>query len=265
MLSGKFVFSQLIESLPRHEFAKCVQRYRGNHRARRFRCWDQFLVMAFAQLTFRESLRDIELCLRSMPRKLYHAGIRGTVARSTLADANEHRDWAQTSCADFAGVLIAQARTLHAQESPGIRLQADIYVFDTTTIDLCLTLFPWAQFRRHKSAVRLHTLLDLRGNIPCFISVTEGSVHELNLLDDLPLEAGAYYVMDRGFIDFARLYRFTQSQAVFLARGKDTLNFRVLESRSKVDKTSRDRASPIRPSGSAAIAAANAIPTACAA
>jgi hypothetical protein len=239
MLSGKFVFSQLIESLPRHEFAMCVERYRGNHRVRRFRCWDQFMVMAFAQLTFRESLRDIEICLRSMPRKLYHAGIRGTVARSTLADANEHRDW--RIWADFAGVLIAQARTLHAQESPGIRLKADIYVFDTTTIDLCLTLFPWAQFRRHKSAVRLHTLLDLRGNIPCFISVTEGSVHELNLLDDLPLEAGAYYVMDRGFIDFARLYRFTQSQAFFLARGKDNLNFRVVESR-EVDKTTGLRA-----------------------
>lgn len=229
MPTGQLVFSQLIETLPRYEFAKCVARYRGNHRARRFRCWDQFLVMAFAQLTFRESLRDIEICLRSLPRKLYHAGIRGTIARSTLADANENRDW--RIWADFAQVLIAEAQRLHAKESPGVRLKADIYVFDTTTIDLCLTLFPWAQFRRHKSAAKLHTLLDLRGNIPCFISISEGSVHEVNVLDELPLEAGAYYVMDRGFIDFARLYRFSQCHAFFLTRGKDNLDFRVRESR----------------------------------
>lgn len=229
MHSGQLVFSQLLEALPRHEFAKCVARYHGNRRARRFRCWDQFLVMAFAQLTFRESLRDIEICLRSMPQKLYHAGIRGTVARSTLADANENRDW--RIWADLAAVLIAEARRLHADEPFGVRLNANVYVFDTTTIDLCLTLFPWAQFRRHKSAAKLHTLLDLRGNIPCFISITEGSVHEVNVLDDLPLEAGAYYVMDRGFIDFARLYRFTQCQAFFIARGKDNFDFRVRESR----------------------------------
>lgn len=239
MLAGQFVFSQLIDALPRHEFAKCVERYRGNHRARRFRCWDQFLIMAFAQLTFRESLRDIEICLRSMPKKLYHAGIRGSVARSTLADANENRDW--RIWADFASVLIAQARTLYADEPADARIKSNIYVFDTTTIDLCLTLFPWAQFRRHKSAVRLHTLLDLRGNIPCFIRITAGSVHELNILDDLPLEAGAYYVMDRGFIDFARLYRFTECQAFFVARGKENLNFRVRESR-EVDKSTGLRA-----------------------
>jgi hypothetical protein len=239
MLAGQFVFSQLIEALPRHEFGKCVARYRGNHRARSFRCWDQFLVMAFAQLTFRESLRDIEICLRSLPHKLYHAGIRGAVARSTLADANEHRDW--RIWADFAAVLIAEARRLCADEPFGVRLKANVYAFDTTTIDLCLTLFPWAQFRRHKSAAKLHTLLDLRGNIPCFISITEGSVHEVNVLDELPLEAGAYYVMDRGFIDFARLYRFTQCQAFFITRGKDNLDFRVCESRA-VDKTTGLRA-----------------------
>lgn len=229
MHTGQLIFSQLIEFLPKHEFVKCVARYRGNRRARRFRCWDQFLVMAFAQLTFRESLRDIETCLRAMPQKLYHAGIRATVARSTLAEANESRDW--RIWADFAAVLIAEARTLHADNTFGARLKAQVYVFDTTTIDLCLTLFPWAQFRRHKSAVKMHTLLDLRGNIPCFISITAGSVHEVNALDELPLEAGAYYVMDRGFVDFQRLYRFHKAQAFFLVRAKSNLDFRVCESR----------------------------------
>ena len=229
MHTGQLIFSQLIEFLPKHEFVKCVARYRGNRRARRFRCWDQFLVMAFAQLTFRESLRDIETCLRAMPQKLYHAGIRATVARSTLAEANESRDW--RIWADFAAVLIAEARTLHADDTFGARLKAQVYVFDTTTIDLCLTLFPWAQFRRHKSAVKMHTLLDLRGNIPCFISITAGSVHEVNALDELPLEAGAYYVLDRGFVDFQRLYRFHKAQAFFLVRAKSNLDFRVCESR----------------------------------
>jgi hypothetical protein len=242
MYTGQLVFAQLMELLPRHEFSKCVTRYSGNRRARRFRCWDQFLVMAFAQLTFRESLRDIETCLRSMPRKLYHAGIKGNVARSTLADANESRDW--RIWADFAHVLIAEARRLHADEPFGVRLKANAYVLDTTTIDLCLTLFPWAQFRRHKSAVKMHTLMDLRGNIPCFLSVTEGSVHEVHVLDDLPLEAGAYYVMDRGFIDFARLYRFTREQAFFITRGKDNMDFRVRESRS-VDTSTGLRADQI--------------------
>ncbi len=185
--------------------------------------------MAYAQLTFRESLRDIETCLRAMPKKLYHAGIKGTVARSTLAEANERRDW--RIWADFAAVLIAEARSLHADDTFGARLKANVYVFDTTTIDLCLTLFPWAQFRRHKSAVKMHTLLDLRGNIPCFISITAGSVHEVNALDDLPLEAGAYYVMDRGFVDFARLYRFHQAQSFFIIRGKSNMDYRVKESR----------------------------------
>jgi len=164
MHSGQLIFSQLMEALPRHEFARCVRRYHGNWRARRFRCWDQFLVMAFAQLTFRESLRDIETCLRAVPEKLYHAGIRGTVARSTLADANESREW--RIWADFAHVLIAEARRLHADEPFGVGLKANAYVLDATVIDLCLSLFPWAQFRRHKSAVKMNTLLDLRGNIP---------------------------------------------------------------------------------------------------
>jgi len=233
MHAGQLVFAQLMELLPRHELAKCVARYGGNRRARRFRCWDQFMVMAFAQLTFRESLREIETCLRALPKKLYHAGIRGTVARATLADANESRDW--RIWADFAHVLIAEARALHAEEPFGVRLKANAYVIDATTIDLCLSLFPWAQHRRRKSAVKLTTLLDLRGNIPCFINIAAGCVHEVNALDGLPLEAGAYYVMDRGYVDFARLYRFTQEQAFFIVRGKDNLDFRVAESRA-VDK-----------------------------
>ncbi len=229
MHSGKLVFAQLMEFLPRYEFSKCVQRYQGNRRVRRFRCWDQFMVMAFAQLTFRESLRDVETCLRAMPRNLYHAGIGIAVARSTLAQANETRDW--RIWADLAQVLITRARQLHAHEGWGIGLKANGYAFDTTTIDLCLKLFPWAQFRRHKSAVKMHTLLDLRGQIPCFISMTSGSVHEVNILDQLPLEAGSYYMMDRGFIDFARLYRFTQGLAFFVTRAKDNMDFRVRESR----------------------------------
>lgn len=239
MHSGQLVLAQLMEFLPRHEFARCVARYRGNQRVRRLRCWDQFVVMAFAQLTFRESLRDIETCLRALPQKLYHAGIRGPVARSTLADANEGRDW--RIWADLAHGLIARARALHADEPFGVRLKANAYVLDATTIDLCLSLFPWARFRRRKSAVKMNTLLDLRGNIPCCLRITAGSVHEVSVLDQLPLEAGAYYVMDRGFLDFARLHRFTQEQAFFLIRGKDNLDFRVQESRP-VDKTTGLRA-----------------------
>lgn len=229
MHAGRFIFAQLLDLLSRYEFNKCVRRYDGNRRYRTFSCWDQFLVMLFAQLTYRESLRDIQSCLRAMPKQLYHLGIRGSVARSTLADANEHRSW--RIWADFAMVLIAHARRLHAGETVAGRLKAAVYVFDTTTIDLCLTLFPWAQFRRAKSAVKLHTLLDLRGNIPCFINVSEGSVHETNLLDELNLEAGAYYIMDRGFIDFVRLHRFTREGAFFVLRAKDNMDFRVSESR----------------------------------
>lgn len=230
MHSGRFIFAQLLDLLPRYEFNQCVSRYDGNRRVRSFSCWDQFLVMLFAQLTYRDSLRDIESCLRAMPKQLYHMGIRSAVSRSTLADANEHRSW--RIWADVAMVLIAHARRLYAGEAVAGRLKAAVYVFDTTTIDLCLTLFPWAKHRRRKSAVKLHTLLDLRGNIPCFINISAGSVHEVNMLDELNLEAGAYYIMDRGFVDFARLHRFTREGAFFVLRGKDNLDFRVLESRT---------------------------------
>ena len=234
MYRGTLVFAQLMEFLSRFHFAQCVQRYEGNHRVRRFRCWDQFLVMAFAQLTFRESLRDIETCLRAMPRHLYHAGIRGPVARSTLAEANENRDW--RIWADLAHVLIAEAQRLHADESFAVPLKAPAYAFDSTTIDLCLTLFPWAQFRRHKSAVKMHTLLDLRGHIPSFISITSGAMHDVNALDELPLEAGSYYMLDRGYIDFARLYLIQQSAAYFVTRSKANMDYTVRESRA-VDLT----------------------------
>jgi Domain of unknown function (DUF4372)/Transposase DDE domain len=229
MHSGRLIFAQLLDFLPRYEFNKCVDRFHGNRRVRSFSCWDQFLVMAFAQLTYRESLRDIEACLRAFPDQLYHAGIRGKVSRSTLADANENRPW--RIWADVAKVLIAQARRLYADQKLAARLKATAYVFDTTTIDLCLSLFPWAQFRRRTSAVKLHTLLDLRGNIPCFIHVSEGSLHDVNALDELLIEPGAYYIMDRGFIDFARLHRFTINQAFFVIRAKENLDFRVNESR----------------------------------
>ena len=229
MHAGRFIFAQLLDLLSRYEFNKCVSRYGGNRRVRSFSCWDQFLVLLFAQLTYRESLRDIESCLRAMPGQLYHLGIRGTVSRSTLADANENRSW--RIWADFAMVLIAHARRLHKGEAVAGRLKAAVYVFDTTTIDLCLSLFPWARFRRKKSAVKLHTLLDLRGNIPCFINVSAGSVHEVNVLDELDLEAGAYYIMDRGFIDFRRLHRFVLEQAFFVLRCKDNQDCRVIGSR----------------------------------
>ena len=229
MHAGRFIFAQLLDLLSRYEFNKCVRRYDGNRRVRTFSCWDQFLVMLFAQLTYRESLRDIESCLRAWPKQLYHLGIRGVVSRSTLADANESRCWRIWS--DFAMTLIAHARRLHAGDAVAGRLKAAVYVFDTTTIDLCLALFPWAQFRRRKSAVKLHTLLDLRGNIPCFINVSAGSVHEVNLLDELTLEPGSYYVMDRGFVDFARLHRFTLANSFFVIRAKDNLDYRVTESR----------------------------------
>jgi hypothetical protein len=229
MHARRFIFAQLLDLLSRYEFNKCVSRYQGNRRIRTFSCWDQFLVMLFAQLTYRESLRDIESCLRAMPNQLYHLGIRGVVSRSTLADANENRSW--RIWADFAMVLIAHARRLHEGDAVAGRLKAAAYVFDTTTIDLCLKLFPWAQFRRRKSAVKLHTLLDLRGNIPCFVNVSAGSVHEVNMLDELDLEAGAYYIMDRGFIDFRRLHRFVHEQAFFVLRCKDNQDYRVVESR----------------------------------
>jgi hypothetical protein len=218
---GRTVFSQLIEYLPSKEFQKCAARYGGDSRFRGFSCWDQLLVMSFAQLTYRESLRDIEACLRSMSGKLYHMGLRGKVARSTLGDANETHDW--RIYADFAQVLIGIARPLHARDPIGVDLSQSLYALDSTTIDLCLSLFPWAKFRKHKAAVKMHTLLDLHGNIPTFISITDGKVHDVNILDEIMPEPGAFYVMDRGYVDFERLYVFTLSAAFFVVRTKSNV------------------------------------------
>ena len=223
-----------MEHLPSYEFQKCVARYRGDAHCRGFSCWDQYLAMAFAQLTYRESLRDIEACLRSMSGKLYHMGFRGRVARSTLADANEAHDW--RIYADFAQVLIGIARPLYASDPIGVDLDHSLYALDSTTIDLCLSLFPWAKFRKHKAAVKMHTLLDLHGNIPTFISITDGKVHDVNILDEILPEAGAFYVMDRGYVDFERLYVFTLSSAFFVVRTKSNV---LLQRRYShpVDKT----------------------------
>ncbi len=234
MNTDRIIFSQIMDFIPKHIFNQCVHRYRGNYRLRTFSCFDQFLCMAFAQLTFKESLRDIETCLRAMEPKLYHAGFRGWIAKSTLADANEKRSW--QIYADFAQILIAKARTLYSNDSFGIDLKNAAYALDSTTIDLCLTLFPWAQFRKHKSAVKVHTLMDLKGSIPCFIRITGGSVHDVNFLDELLIEPGAFYIMDRGYIDFARLYTFTKSMAFFLTRAKTNLDYTRIGYRT-VDKT----------------------------
>jgi hypothetical protein len=211
-----------------------VSRYRGDYQQKSFSCWDQFLAMAFAQLTYRESLRDIEACLRSMSGKLYHMGFRSRVARSTLAEANESRDW--RIYADFAQVLIGIARPLYARDPIGVDLDQSLYALDSTTIDLCLSLFPWARFRKHKAAVKMHTLLDLHGNIPTFIRVTDGKVHDVNILDEFLPEAGAFYVMDRGYVDFERLYGFTLSSAFFVVRTKSNILLQRRYSHA-VDKT----------------------------
>lgn len=218
MNTGQTVFAQLMEFIPTYDFQVCVDRYQGNRYVKDFSCWDQFLCLAFAQLTYRESLRDIEACLRAQQPKLYHMGFRGQVSRNTLAHANEHRDW--RIYAEFAQVLMGTARALYRHESLGVELSETVYAFDSTTIDLCLSLFPWGQFRRRKSAVKLHTLLDLRGSIPTNVYVTGGQVHDVNLLDELLLEAGAFYLLDRGYVDFARLYVFTQACAFFITRAK---------------------------------------------
>jgi Domain of unknown function (DUF4372)/Transposase DDE domain len=223
MNTGRTVFAQLMEFIPTYEFQVCVNRYQGNRYVKDFSCWDQFLCLAFAQLTYRTSLRDIEACLRAQQPKLYHMGFRGRVSRSTLANANELRDW--HIYADFAQVLICIARDLYRNESFGVELSETVYAFDSTTIDLCLSLFPWGQFRRRKSAVKLHTLLDLRGCIPTSVYVTGGQVHDVNLLDELLLEAGSFYLVDRGYVDFARLYMFTQACAFFVTRAKKNLQF----------------------------------------
>ena len=223
------VFSQVL-SLGHHEtFHRCVERYRGDACIKSFTCYDQWLAMAFAQLTARESLRDLEASLSSRRALLYQMGFRGRVVRSTLSDANERRDW--RIYADWAQTLIKRARKLYATEPFALELDQTVYALDATVIDLCLSLFPWAHFRSAKAAIKLHTLLDLRGSIPTFVTLTEGAVHEVNILDELPLEAGAIYVMDRGYLDFARLGRFNQMGAFFVIRGKTNLKFYVVESR----------------------------------
>src|SRR5712664_3121818 len=221
MNAGRTVFSQLIQHLPEKEFQKCVARHDGDSNLRGFSCWDQYLAMAFAQFTYRESLRDIEACLRSMSGKLYHMGFRSRIARSTLADANETHDW--RIFADFAQHLVGVARPLHVEDCMGVDLDHSLYALDSTTIDLCLSLFPWAKFRQHKGAVKMHTLLDLHGNIPTFIRITDGKVHDVNILDEILPEAGAFYVMDRGYIDFERLYVFTLSSAFFVVCTKENV------------------------------------------
>ena len=234
MNQGSTVFAQLLGFLPKRQFRRCVARYQGNHRVRSFTCSDQFLCMAFAQLTYRDSLRDIQCCLRAMKDKLYHMGIRGKISRSTLADANEKRDW--RIYRDFAQVLIRHARKLYADEDFGVQLDETVYALDATIIDLCLSVFPWAKFRKSKGAVKLHTLLDLRGSIPTVISITDGKVHEINMLDRLISEIGAIYIMDRGYLDFERLFMLNQTPAFFIVRSKTNTRLRRLYS-LPVDKS----------------------------
>ncbi len=230
MNSGKTVFAQLMDFLPTYEFHQCVERYRGDYKVKTFSCRDQYLSMSFAQLTYRESLRDIEACLRAAEPKLYHMGIRGKVSRNTLANANQVRDWRIYE--DLAQVLIARARKLYVHDSFGIDLGHTVYALDSTTIDLCLSLFPWADFRKHKGAVKLHTLLDLRGSIPTVIVITHGRVHEVNILDQISIEAGAFYLMDRGYLDFARLHRIHESGAFFVTRARRNFRFKRIYSRN---------------------------------
>jgi hypothetical protein len=231
---GRTLFSQLLDFLPKQTFDQCVRRYRGNHRIRTFSCFDHYLCMVFAQISGCRSLRDIETSLRTMRSKLYHCGIRGTVSRNTLAKANEQRDWRIYS--DFAYALIARARTLYANDTFGVQLDREVYALDSTTIDLCLTLFPWAAFRRHKAAVKVHTQMDLRGSIPSFIRISDGKLHDVHFLDDVILEPGALYVMDRGYLDFARLFQFQLQSCSFITRAKS--NFRYSRIRSfPIDKS----------------------------
>ena len=234
MYQGQTVFSQVLSFLSHKKFHQCVNRYEGNYRVHTFTCYDQLLCMAFAQLTYRESLRDIECCLRVMREKLYHMGIRGKVSRSTLADANENRDWRIYS--DFAQILIHEARGLYVDDDFGLELKETVYALDSSTIDLCLSVFPWARFRRTKAAIKLHTLLDLRGDIPTFIWITDGKVHDVNVLDHLIPEPGAIYIMDRAYLDFKRLYEMHQSSAIFVTRSKTNTGLRRIYSH-RVDKS----------------------------
>jgi hypothetical protein len=235
MNSGRTVFSQLMDFISPYEFRKCVERYRGEYKVKEFTCWNQFLCMAFAQLTYRESLRDIEACLRSVPIKLYHLGIRGKVARNTLAHANAVRDW--RIYAEFAQVLILKARKLYAGEELAVHLDQTVYALDSTTIDLCLSLFPWARFRRRKAAIKMHTLFDIRANVPTLVIITHGKVHDVNILDELLFEAGGIYIVDRAYLDFARLHRIEEASAFFVTRAKKNFRFRRLYSHP-VDKAS---------------------------
>ena len=234
MESDTTIFTQLMDFIPRYDFQQCVERYNGNYKVKSFSCWDQFLCMAFAQLTYRESLRDIEACLRVARSKLYHMGIRGRVSRNTLAHANQVRDW--RIYADFAQILIGIARPLYAEESFGVDLEQSAYALDSTIIDLCLSLFPWAQFRTHKAGVKLHTLLDLHGNIPTLAFITNAKVHDVNVLDLIAYEPGALYIMDRGYLDFARLFSIHSGKAFFITRAKSNFRFKRLYSHP-VDKT----------------------------
>ena len=234
MYEGTTVFSQVMSFVPYYRFYKCVARYRGNHKVKSFSCWTQFLCMAFAQITYRESLRETVICLNAMRKKIYHMGFRSEVAKSTFSDANEIRDW--RIYADFAQVLIHYARKLYHDDNFGIELKDTVYALDSTTIDLCLSLFPWALFRKHKGAIKLHTLIDLRGNIPSFIAITDGKVHDVNILDELIPEPGSFYVMDRGYLDFIRLYRLHLFGCFFVIRAKSNFKFRRLYSRP-IDKS----------------------------
>ncbi len=234
MFAGRLIFAQVMDFMPLPIFRRCVAKYQGDFRVRKFSCLDQFLCMAFAQITYRESLRDIEVCLRSQNKKLYHMGIRGKVSRSTLAEANENRDW--RIYAELAHHLIATARDLYSSDSFLVDLDETVYALDSTTIDLCLSVFPWANFRKTKAAIKLHTLLDLRGSIPTFIHISDGKLHDVNALDLLPIEAGAYYVMDRGYLDFQRLFSLSQASAFFVTRAKSNTKYRRLYSHP-VDRT----------------------------
>jgi hypothetical protein len=239
---GRTVFAQLMDFVPTYEFRQCVERYNGNYKVKTFSCLDQFLCMAFAQLTYRESLRDIEACLRVAKTKLYHMGIRGKVSRNTLAHANETRDW--RIYADFGQALIRIARELYAGEDLGLELDQTVYALDATIIDLCLSVYPWAKFRKAKAAVKLHTLLDLRGRIPVIVRITHGRIHDVHILDELFIEAGAMYIMDRAYVDFARLYRIHQAQACYVTRAKSNFVFKRLYSHP-VDKSTGVQADQI--------------------
>jgi Transposase DDE domain/Domain of unknown function (DUF4372) len=242
MNSGKNVFRQLLQFLPRHDFNLCVRRYRGEHWAKSFTTFDQFLCLAYAQISGRESLRDIETCLNSHRDKLYHVGFRGSVSRTTLADANERRDYRIFH--DFGHVLIGIAQELYRDEPLAIELKQPLYAFDSTTLDLCLSLFPWAEFRRTKAAVKMHTLIDLRGSIPTFVAITTGKVHDVRMLDEMPVSEDAIYTLDRGYVDFARLYAIHKQGAFFVIRAKENLKFKRLYSSPK-DKEAGVRADQV--------------------